>query len=74
MFKLRQGMQVVRFCKRAVSRTDTIIIILLLQLGLTADQITKEIQTIKANYLRIKKQLDYLSTQLENINLSSVFI
>lgn len=53
-------------CKGGTGRTGTVIALLLLELGWTADQITREIQTIKPNALRIKKQLDYLNTQLSN--------
>jgi protein-tyrosine phosphatase len=53
-------------CKGGTGRTGTVIALLLLELGWTADQITREIQTIKPNALRIQKQLDYLNTQLAN--------
>jgi len=53
-------------CKGGTGRTGTVIALLLLELGWTADKITKEIQDTKPQALRIKKQLDYLNSQLIN--------
>lgn len=60
-------------CKGGTGRTGTVIALILLELGWKADEITQAIQNVKPKSLRIKKQLDYLNTQLENVEPSNIF-
>ena len=51
-------------CKGGTGRTGTVISLLLLQLGWSADEIKQEVQTLKPKALRIQKQIDYLNSTL----------
>jgi protein-tyrosine phosphatase len=51
-------------CKGGTGRTGTVISLILLQLGWSAERIKQEVQTVKPKALRIQKQIDYLNTQL----------
>ncbi|TWX67265.1 protein phosphatase [Colwellia demingiae] len=53
-------------CKGGTGRTGTVISLLLLQLGWSADEIKQEVQLIKPKALRIQKQINYLNSQLKN--------
>jgi len=53
-------------CKGGTGRTGTVISLLLLQLGWPVDKIKQEVQIVRPSALRIKKQLDYLNSQLAN--------
>ena len=53
-------------CKGGTGRTGTVIALLLLELGWSASEIIKEVQSVRPKALRIKKQLDYLNSQLAN--------
>ncbi len=53
-------------CKGGTGRTGTVISLLLLQLGWSADKIKQEIQTLKPKALRIQKQIDYLNSTLKH--------
>ena len=50
-------------CKGGTGRTGTVIALLLLALGWPINKIIKEVQSVKPNALKIKKQLDYLNNQ-----------
>ena len=51
-------------CKGGTGRTGTVISLLLLQLGWSADKIKHEIQTLKPKALRIEKQIAYLNSKV----------
>jgi len=51
-------------CKGGTGRTGTVISLLLLELGWSADKIKQEVQTLKPKALRIQKQIDYLNSRL----------
>ncbi|WP_114324884.1 tyrosine-protein phosphatase [Candidatus Colwellia aromaticivorans] len=51
-------------CKGGTGRTGTVIALLLLALGWPVDKIIREVQSVRPQALRIKKQLDYLNSQL----------
>ena len=53
-------------CKGGTGRTGTVISLLLLQLGWSADKIKQEVQTLKPKALRIQKQINYLNSTLTN--------
>jgi protein-tyrosine phosphatase len=52
-------------CKGGTGRTGTVIALLLLALGWPLNKIIKEVQGVKPNALKIKKQLDYLHSKQE---------
>jgi len=51
-------------CKGGTGRTGTVIALILLALGWPINKIVTEVQSVKPNALRIKKQLDYLHSQV----------
>ncbi len=53
-------------CKGGTGRTGTVISLILLELEWSAEKIKREVQGVKPNALKIKKQLDYLTSQLKN--------
>jgi protein-tyrosine phosphatase len=53
-------------CKGGTGRTGTAIALILLELGWPVNKIIKEVQSVRPKALRIKKQLDYLNSQLVN--------
>ena len=53
-------------CKGGTGRTGTVIALLLLALGWPVDKIVNEVQRVKPQALKIRKQLDYLNKQFKS--------